>query len=706
MGTSTHFLGLTPAPSQIPTDRLHLRQPPTAGVGMPDWDSPWPLVTPAGDYELLNLLGRGGMGAVFLARQRGLNRLVAYKVLCHLRPFDPEAVERFRGEAETLARLQHDHIVQVYDSGTEHGTPFIAMEYVSGGSLADKIRDGRPPARDAAALIASVAAAVGHAHAHGIIHRDLKPANILLTPDGRPKVADFGLARDLAADPLTRTGQTVGTPTYMALEQLTGRKDLTPAADVWALGCVLYELLTGAVPFGGDAGQVLINILRHEAVSPRALLPDLPRDLETICLKCLHREPHRRYPTGAELADDLTRFLSRRPILARPVGPVEKGARWCRRNPVVAGLTAGTAALLVAATGVSLALADRAMGERTRVAAAAEAEAGLRRQAERSAEEEKKARREAEELAAALDSLVAGFTSGKDAVAGLRKQLDATAVALSHDAGDPLVRARLLYTLALTRRKIGDYAEAVPLMERSLALRTAHLGADHPVTRKTAHEMSYTYVHVHRGDDAVRVLKPVVEAELAELPPDSPAAIDILWMLMLAYGEAGRTADQEAVGERILAVAAKNYGDDHERTEWVRVNLPRYSLAARRFDEAIPVLEKAYARFRARCGPTSEEVLWTRWRLARCLMEAGRPAEAVPYMAESYEHVLTASGPTHPLTLKAGESLAQAYEGCGRFAEAVPLRRALRDHYRSAGDDARADAHARQLVEDEAVADQ
>jgi tetratricopeptide (TPR) repeat protein len=646
------------------------------------------------------------MGAVFLARQRGLNRLVAYKVLRHLGPLDPEAVERFRGEAETLARLQHDHIVQVYDSGTEHGTPFIAMEYVSGGSLADKARGGRLPPRDAAGLVAAVARAVGHAHAAGIVHRDLKPANILLTPDGRPKVADFGLARDLAADPLTRTGLTVGTPTYMAPEQLTDRKGLTPAADVWALGCVLYELLTGAVPFcGDDAGQILITILRHEAVSPRALLPDLPRDLETVCLKCLHKEPHRRYPTGAELADDLTRFLARRPILARPVGPVEKGVRWCRRNPVVAGLTAGTAALLVAATGVSLAFADRATGERTRAVAAAEAEAELRRQAERSAEEEQKARREAEELAAALDSLVAGFTSGKDAVAELRRQLDVTAAALSR-AGDPLVRARLLYTLALTRRKIGDYAEAVPLMERSLALRAAHLGAGHPVTRKTAHELSYTYIHVHRGDDAVRVLKPFVGAELAELPPDSPAVIDILWLLMLAYGEAGRTADQEAVGERILAVAAKNYGDDHERTEWVRVNLPRYSLAARRFDEAIPVLERAYARFRARCGPTSEEVLWTRWRLARCLMEAGRPAEAVPFMAESYEYVLTVSGPTHPLTLKAGESLAQAYEGCGRFAEAVPLRRGLRDHYRSAGDDARADAHARQLAENEAAADQ
>jgi hypothetical protein len=346
----------------------------------------------------------------------------------------------------------------------------------------------------------------------------------------------------------------------------------------------------------------------------------------------------------------------------------------------------------VAAAGVSLALADRAMGERTRAVAAAE--------------EEKKARREAEDLAAVLDSLVAGLSSGKDAMAEVRKQLDAAAATLSTGAGDPLVRARLLSTLALTRRNIGDYTEAVPLMERSLALRTAHLGADHPVTRKTAHEMSYTYIHVHRGDDAVRVLKPVVEAELAGLPPDSPAVIDVLWVLMLAYNEAGRTADQQAVGERILAVASKNYGDDHERTEWVRVNLPRYSLAARRFDDAIPVLERAYARFRVRCAPTSPEVLWTRWHLARCLMEAGRPAEAVPYMAESYEHVLTASGPTHPLTLKAGESLARAYEGCGRFAEAAPLRRGLRDHYRAAGDDVRADAHARLLAENEAAADQ
>lgn len=703
MGSRLHTVTDSSGPPVAATVRLNAARPPALGLATTVCDTSPPL-TVAGDYELLSLLGRGGTGVVYLARQRGLKRQVAYKVLTNLGGIDPEALARFRGEAETLARLQHPGIVQVFDSGTDDGSPFIAMEYVPGGSLADRLRARRPTPREAAVLIATVAAAVGHTHALGVIHRDLKPANILLGADGRPKVADFGLARDVGGgrgNHVTRTGVVAGTPAYMSPEQISGKRELTPAVDVWALGVMLYELLTGSVPFpGADPQQVLVGVLGQEAAFPREAQPRPPRDLETICLKCLQKESHRRYPSGKELAEDLSRFLEHRAILARPVGPVAKGARWCRRNPLAAGLAAAFTLTLTAATIVSLAFAERAGRERANAVAAAQAEADLRRQAEGAAGAEQKARREAEAMTAMLDSLLASIQPGRDALAGLREQMDRTAAALQADPGDPLVGARLLYTLALTRRKLGDFREAVPLMERALAIRTEHLGPDHALTRQTACETGYTYVHVNRCDDAVRVVRPVVEAELADLPADSPEALKPLQFLHVACHAAGRADEEEALGERMLAICVKHYGDDHEETEWARINLRRYSVAARRFSEAIPVLRKAYARFQATWGPDSGPFICARAELGRCLLENGQPDEALPYLKEMYDSSVARNGPTHPIALVDRQDLARGYEACGRFADAVPHRRELRDHFQTTGDANRADSQAELLARD------
>jgi tetratricopeptide (TPR) repeat protein len=354
----------------------------------------------------------------------------------------------------------------------------------------------------------------------------------------------------------------------------------------------------------------------------------------------------------------------------------------------------------VAVTGVSLTLANRASAERTRAVAAAAAEADLRRRAEESAGEEKKARLEAEGLAAMLDSLVASVKSGQGAIDGLRKQLDQTAAALTADTGDPLIRARLLYTVAITRRNIGDYAEAVPLMERSLALRTEHLGGAHPLTRETAGEMGYTYVHVRRGEDAVRVLQPLADAGPAE---DSVDALPVLHRLRIAYHAAGRTDEAAALGERILAFCVRHYGEDHEETEWMRLQLPRYTGPDRQFDEALPVLRKAYDKLLGTWGPTAVPFIVARAELGRCLFDAGRPEEALPYLKEMYEATVSRSGPNHPITLSNANDLARAYEACGRPADAIPLRRTLRDHYRAAGDAARADYQAARLAEAEAA---
>ncbi|WP_148591364.1 WD40 repeat domain-containing serine/threonine protein kinase [Aquisphaera giovannonii] len=317
-------------------------------------------------FEALSELGRGGMGVVYLARRSGLGRPCALKMILAGRHSGPEAAARFLAEARTIARLRHPGIVQVYGLGEHEGSPYIELEYVEGGSLAQAM-DGPPrPAREAAELVREVAEAVGEAHRQGIVHRDLKPANILLTSDGRPKVADFGLAKTLGAGDLTRTRSVLGSPSYMAPEQADGAsRDVGVAADVYAMGAIFYEMLTGRPPFrGATVLQTLDQVRNAEPIPPTRLQPGLPRDAETICLKCLSKEPGGRYATAVELAEELRRFVSGRAIRARPASAAERAWRWGRRNPVVAGLLGTLAALIVAAFLVVVTLWRRAEGLR------------------------------------------------------------------------------------------------------------------------------------------------------------------------------------------------------------------------------------------------------------------------------------------------------------------------------------------------------
>jgi tetratricopeptide (TPR) repeat protein/predicted Ser/Thr protein kinase len=305
-------------------------------------------------YEVLDELGRGGMGVVYRARQTGLKRLVALKMIRAGEHAGAEEVARFRAEAEALARLQHPNIVQVYEVGECDGRPFFSLELVEGGSLAQRLAGTPQLPREAAALLETLARAVDAAHRAGVIHRDLKPANVLLTPDGVPKITDFGLAKRLDVEVgQTQSGAIMGTPSYMAPEQAAGKsREIGPAADVYALGAVLYELLTGRPPFRAESPMdTLLQVLQQEPVSPRLLNPRLPRDLVTICLHCLHKEPARRYASAAELADDLRRFLAEEPIRARPVGPLERGLKWARRHPARAALAGVSTALVLGVVG-------------------------------------------------------------------------------------------------------------------------------------------------------------------------------------------------------------------------------------------------------------------------------------------------------------------------------------------------------------------
>jgi serine/threonine-protein kinase len=308
-------------------------------------------------YEVEALLGRGGMGVVFKARHVRLNRTVALKMVLAGDYASADDLVRFRREAEAVAALRHPHIVQVHDAGEVGGRPYFTMEYVEGGTLAHSLAANPLPPRRAAELLATLASAVQFAHKSGFIHRDLKPSNILLTPDGTPRITDFGLARAIDAGPeVTRSGALVGTPAYMAPEQARGDvRAVGPAADIYALGAVLYEMLTGRPPFAGQsAGETIHKVVSEEPTAPSRLRPQVARDLETVCLKCLQKSPARRYASAQDLADDLHRFLDGKPVRARPVGPFERAVKWARRRPGAALLAGVLLVLLATAVGAGV----------------------------------------------------------------------------------------------------------------------------------------------------------------------------------------------------------------------------------------------------------------------------------------------------------------------------------------------------------------
>jgi serine/threonine protein kinase len=311
-----------------------------------------PLPQIAG-YEILEELGRGGMGVVYKARQVRRNRVVALKMVLSGGHGTSEERVRFLAEAEAVAAVKHPGIVGVFDFGTSEGLPFFSMELCEGGSLAGTLAGGPLLPREAARLVEQVARAVQAAHEQGIVHRDLKPGNVLLDERGQPRVTDFGLAKRVECGGLTATGAVLGTPSYMAPEQVRASKDVGSLADVHALGAILYDCLTGRPPFkAATTYDTLLQVVNDEPAPPRRLNPQVPRDLETICLKCLEKLPARRYASASDLADDLRRFLDDEPIQARPGGPAERLWRRVRRNPALFGLTATVLVLVGIVVGV------------------------------------------------------------------------------------------------------------------------------------------------------------------------------------------------------------------------------------------------------------------------------------------------------------------------------------------------------------------
>lgn len=322
-------------------------------------------------YEILHELGRGGMGVVYAAKQIRADRIVALKMMLNVDHARAEERERFSAEVRAVARLQHPNIVGVYEVGEYAGAPYFTLEYVPSGTLAKRVSERLLSHQQSAEMMRTLAGGVDYAHSRGVIHRDLKPGNILIDEKGAPKIADFGLARRTEdASHLTREGTIVGTPSYMSPEQAFGSTDaIGPSADIYSLGAIMYELLVGRPPFQGATVWEVVQQVRHaDPVPPTMLQPGVPKDLETICLKCLRKEPEKRYATAKELEEELQRFLNNEPILARPLGQFERLVRMCKRYPREARLIATVAGLVLSLLIVATAFAIKADSDRRQIA--------------------------------------------------------------------------------------------------------------------------------------------------------------------------------------------------------------------------------------------------------------------------------------------------------------------------------------------------
>jgi serine/threonine-protein kinase len=629
-----------------------------------------------GDFEVLGELGRGGMGVVYKARQRSLNRMVALKMILTGEHSGPRERARFRAEAEAVARLQHPNIVQIYEVGELQDRPYFALEYVDGGSLSQRI-GGKPQAtRQAAALTETLARAMHYAHQQGIVHRDLKPGNVLLTARGMPKITDFGLAKRLeTTDGDTKTGAVLGTPGYIAPEQAAGRKDIGPAVDIYALGAILYEQLTGRPPFRGETPlDTMLQVMSQEPTPPTQLCPRVPRDLETICQKCLQKDPAKRYPSANALADDLRRFLTGESIQARPVSTAERLWRWCKRRPLVAGLLASLAVLLVC--GVAGITWQWRRAEHQRAVAVTNADetdkqrreaVELRRQAERQraiAEENyQKARKVVDEFFTRVSEEKLLDVPG---LQPLRKELLESALKyyrefLKEHGNDPALKADVAATqlrMAKLLREIGSRAEALKAAEQSLALREELAKAD-PKDSKRQRELAETYTTLGKlqGEGgqveaakrsvqkAQQLLDPLVKAKPTDLELQEQLSLihDAMGVL---HRNAGRTADaiqsysearkvfERLVKERPTQMAYRNLAACDLNLAVLYKLQSRLDDSARCYKDAKEVLESLH-----QANPASPQI--TRDlagvynNLGGLLGQQGKPSEALAYFQQA-----------------------------------------------------------------------
>jgi len=668
-------------------------------------------------HETLGKIGQGGMGVVYKARDLKLGRVVAIKTIAEAQYATREQLDRFVAEAVAVSRLQHPHIIHIHAIGEHEGRPYFSLEFAEGGSLAQRLAQGPMATAGAAELVETLARAVHTAHLAGIVHRDLKPSNVLLTADGSPKVSDFGLAKLMGSDSArTLSGDVLGTPSYMAPEQAGGHsREVGPAVDIYALGAILYQSLTGRPPFlGGSAIETLNLVMSTEVIPPRRLRPEVPRDLETICLKCLEKEPQKRYASALALAADLRRFLDGRPIDARPVTLWERSWRWCRRNPLVAGLSAAVFMILLGWITVSSALMMRAIRAeaRTRVQRdVAKSEASRAREAERLAKEAEatagkerdRAESETENAKAILEfvkkDLLAQAAANNQATPDTKPDPDLKVrTALERAAariegkfpGKPLVEASIRQTIGETYNDLGLYPQAQPQMERAVKLYRDALRDEDPVTLEAMNHLGLLYLAQGKLDLAETLLLKVHDRYQRVRGPEHPDTLGAANSLGQVYFTQGKPKQAESLYVQSLEGVRKALGNDRPETLEAVNNLGLLYQTQGRLAEAEPLLREAMEGLLRLHGPEHPDTLIASHNLAEVYFLRENLADA----QRLFEQVLNVRsrlfGPNHPLALDTKNDLALVYEKQRRWVEAQRMRiDVLEGRRRSLGPDHR-----------------
>jgi tetratricopeptide (TPR) repeat protein len=619
-----------------------------------------------GDYELLEEIARGGMGVVYRARQLSLNRPVALKMIAAGQLATPGAVQRFHTEAEAGARLDHPHIVPIYEIGQYEGQQYFSMKLIEGGTLADlspKFKGQSPKSVEAAArLIGTVARAVHYAHQRGILHRDLKPTNILLDEQGEPHVTDFGLAK-LAEDDssLTMSSAVLGTPVYMAPEQAAGgAKQLTTAADIYSLGAILYELLTGRPPFRAEtAVETLRQVCETEPVSPQTLNSAVDRDLETICLKCLSKDPQQRYGSAELLAEDLERWRKGEPILARPVGAAEKAWRWCRRRPVVAGLMLAVLVALVAGLVVSNWFYLREKAARQQAVADEQELRAIFQFLTEDVLFQATPEQNSREKQLTLEKAVTEATDRLDKNAEIRRQ--------------PKVEATLRLAFGRTYHKLGKSKEADQNLRRAFELRRREFGPTNLATLEAEYCLAEYLVELpHEYPEAGTLSREVWQWRQRLLGAEHPDTLEALQEYEITLYETAHVTEAEQIARLILPIRERTRGLDDAATldalqnlEGCVVNRGDHAQAEKLCREIITRCERSRTNKTVRLM-TVKELAWIRTL-------QGDPAEADRLMTDAIPLAAREFGPTHYLTLHLQRVLARALADEGCFVEAETL---------------------------------
>jgi serine/threonine-protein kinase len=651
-------------------------------------------------YEILSELGRGGMGIVYKARQTALDRLVALKVIRSEEMASEAELVRFQNEAEAVAQLDHPHIVPIYEVGQMAGQRYFSMKLIAGASLDRKLEEFASDFLRVARLMQTVALAVHHAHQRGILHRDLKPANILVDEDGEPHVSDFGLARRIETDSgLTHSGFPLGTPSYMSPEQARGEKGaITTATDVYGLGSVLYALLTGKAPFAGSSLAETLDQVRTTAPElPRRINGRVPRDLEVICLKCLEKEPQRRYASASALADDLGRWLAGEPIEARPVGQALRTWMWCRRNPLAA--TLGGLCILSVAVGLA------GVTWKWREAAIARDESNsinhffnddLLGQAQSNP---RGASLTVGELLDRTSARLGGQFVGRPAVeTSIRRTLASTYQALGlYDKAEAQLRVLVAIDSATRgphdRQSLNDLnllgsllvdagrsAQAEPLLRETSAECTRILGPDNPATLQATYQLGVLLGHLHRLDEAEETLRGCVNHQRKALGPQHQDTLRTINQLGLLLQDRGKLGEADALATEYEHGIRCLFGTKHPDNVTALASRGRVRLNQGKLEDAEQYYESAADESSRILGAEHPRTLAALGDLATVLQKRGRQNDALRLLRGAWERAGANRGADDIETLKAGCRYGKDLLESGAVAEAGRVLRLVASH--------------------------